>query len=126
MHKGDFFAKGINTIANLPEELVPIYIREGAIIFRQYSLTVSKTRELGDSFILYIGFKFDAASSNTTTRIHRASGTIMSIKDYNDELLVDACLKQGCFYNFNASLVLGTTRTLVLDVAYNGQANLNQ
>jgi alpha-glucosidase (family GH31 glycosyl hydrolase) len=79
IHKGYLFEAGTQTVVNFPEERVPLFIKEGAIVFLQDTVSVTKTIELDNVFIFYAGFKFDSSKSNTTTRVHRATGTIMSI-----------------------------------------------
>lgn len=50
----------------------------------------------------------------------------MSIQDYNDDSLIENCQRNGCYYNLNATIYLGLTNSLDIDVTYKGGANLNQ
>ena len=69
----------------------------------------------------------DTRRSNSTVQVYEAVGAILSIKDYNDETSVDLCSKGGCDYIFNAiARISASSRTLELDIAYLGEAHLNQ
>jgi hypothetical protein len=54
-------------------------------------------------------------------------GTMLSIKDYNDESLVDLCYSNGCEYVVNMVARLSSNlRLLTIDFTYLGGLTLNQ
>jgi hypothetical protein len=54
-------------------------------------------------------------------------GTMLSIKDYNDESLVDLCYTDGCEYVVNMVARLSSNlRLLTIDFTYSGALMLNQ
>lgn len=56
-----------------------------------------------------------------------SSGSILSIKDYNDDSLVKVCLTQGCFYRFEATLIRKEKGgVLYVDVSYTGAQGLSE
>jgi hypothetical protein len=42
--------------------------------------------------------KFDTRRSDSTTKVYESIGGILSIKDYNDDSLVELCYREGCNY----------------------------
>lgn len=74
---------------------------------------VRQTKDLGNIFQLVGGFKLDQSKSTDQIKYYRSSATILSIKDFNDDLKINQCLSQGCQYNFNFILtVTQNSRTL--------------
>jgi len=85
------------------------------------------TQQLDNKFLLSTGLYYDTRRSNTTHQVYEAVGAILSIKDYNDDILVDTCYREGCEYIVTAiASITPTTRTLELDVNYLGGLRLNQ
>jgi len=71
--------------------------------------------------------RYDTRRSNTTTKIYESFGTILSIKDYNDDSLVELCYREGCNYGVTGiASISSTSRTLEIDVNYFGGLRLNQ
>jgi len=71
--------------------------------------------------------RYDTRRSNTTTKIYESVGTILSIKDYNDDSLVELCFREGCNYVVTGiASISSTSRTLEIDVNYFGGLRLNQ
>jgi hypothetical protein len=59
-------------------------------------------------------------------KVYEAIGTILSIKDYNDDTKVDLCFREGCSYILNMILTVGqSSRTLEFDIGYFGGQRLN-
>lgn len=69
--------------------------------------------------------KEDKERTNSTHQYFIAKGSIMSIKDFNNDDLVSSCVKNGCFYTMNTTLILSNANKLEMDVIYNGQLSLN-
>lgn len=59
MKNGHYLKAGLHVIENNPNEIVPIFIREGSIIFYQITEGVTKTNQLGNSFTLITGMLYN-------------------------------------------------------------------
>lgn len=70
--------------------------------------------------------KYDSKLSNSTSKIHTAFGRIISIKDYNQDEQIESCIKSDCLYVFNATLSIGSSKIIDINVTYSGGPNLNQ
>ena len=107
---------------------IPLFVREATIIFTQNVEKVRNTKQLDNSFLLSIAkMRHDTRRSNSTHQVYEAIGAVLSIKDYEDNTLVDLCSKSGCDYIVNAvANITANKRTLELDIFYAGEAHLNQ
>jgi hypothetical protein len=76
------------------------------MILVQDTKFVKQTRDLGNIFGLVGGMKFDSSKSSDQTKVYNGVGTILSIKDYNDDSLITRCISQGCAYNMNCVLTI--------------------
>ena len=82
-------------------DYTPLFLREGKILFSQNTSNVRSSKDLNNIFRMVIGFHFENAHSNSTHKVYTAEGTHLSVKDYNDELKVSSCVREGCEYQFN-------------------------
>lgn len=69
----------------------------------QNTTLVTSTRQLTNVFELVAGLHLD--SKNGTSSIYTGNGSMISIKDYNDETKLSACISQGCKYSFIVKLL---------------------
>lgn len=93
------FGPGTHLLQNISlTDLVPIFVREGFVMISQDATDVRNTQQLGNSFVCLAGMRYDTRRSNSTTKVYEAVGTVLSIKDYNDDSLVDLCIREGCEY----------------------------
>jgi hypothetical protein len=73
------------------------------------------------------GLKLDANRSNSTAQFYSANGSMISIKDYNDDLKITTCLSQGCEYFFNVTITKSIDlNQLEINCLYSGSAGLNE
>lgn len=87
---------------------------------------VVQTKNLDNKFILVAGFHYDQQRSNATHKLYSATGSHISLDDYNNDTKIDHCVTQGCDYVFNLLLTItGGTRSLTINVSYGGGAGLN-
>ena len=77
---------------------VPLFIREGVFVFTQNTENVVNTKQLDNKFLLSTDMRFDTRRSNSTTKVYESVGEILSIRDYNDDSLVELCYREGCNY----------------------------
>ena len=69
-HTGKFYNSGsVATIQNQPSDKVPLFLREGHIIFSQNVDDVTKSSQLNSEFILVGAFTIDERRSTET--LHR-------------------------------------------------------
>lgn len=79
----------------------------------QDTTNVVNTKQLNNRFTILSGMRYDTRRSNATTKIYEAIGGALSVKDLNDEPLVDRCLKEGCEYVINLlARITNTERSL--------------
>ncbi len=71
-------------------DYVPLFLRDGYIIFRQNTAKVTKTDHLLSSFELVGGLKY--SSSNSTHDTFVALGGLLSLGDYNNDQDLEKCL----------------------------------
>lgn len=127
MDDGSFLRAGMHGIINLPSEMIPIFIKEGSIIFWQKTENVTKTRQLDNVFGITLAMKSNEDVSNTTTKVYKANGTILSIKNYNNDTNINTCLNQACFYQLSATMISNNgKKSLTIDVFYAGALKLNE
>lgn len=89
-HSGVKFSPGTHLLENIGlTDLVPIFVREGFVMISQDTTNVVNTKQLGNSFVFLSGMRYDTRRSNATTKVYESVGTMLSIKDYNDDFLVD-------------------------------------
>lgn len=94
-------------------------------MFMQNTTNITKTRQLLNVFELVAGLHPD--STNTSTKVSTANGTMMSIQNYNDEPKLSTCLSQGCQYFFSISLVqTAESSRLDINCVYSGANGLNE
>ena len=106
---------------------VPIFLREGSIIFTQQTDGVVNTKQLNNIFLISTGLVHDTRRSNISHQVYESIGSILSIKDYNDNTLVEICSREGCEYIFTmVATITSTSRILQLNVAYLGGLRLNE
>lgn len=93
----------------------------------QDTTNVVNTKQLGNTFKILSGMRYDTRRSNATTKVYESAGALLSIKDYNDDVLVELCFREGCEYAFNMiARISSGSRTLELDFGYVGGLRLNQ
>lgn len=128
LHTGEKYAPGTHLIEGVElTDPVPLFIREGAIIFTQNTDNVVNTKQLDNSFLLSTTMRRDSRRSNATQQVYEAVGSILSIKDFNDNSLVDSCYREGCDYVVAAiATITSSSRILELDVNYLGGFRLNE
>lgn len=96
---------------------MPLFLRNGHLILQQNATGVHQTKDLNNSFQLVAGMKKDSSDPNR----YYAYGQIMSIRDYNDDSKIKACISGGCQYSFNANIRLNSpTKTLTVSVSVIG------
>lgn len=79
----------------------------------QDTTNVVNTKQLGNTFKILSGMFYDTRRSNATTKVYEAIGGMLSIKDYNDDNLVELCVREGCQYDFQMiARISSTSRTL--------------
>ena len=106
---------------------VPLFIKEGHILFQQDTEKVVNTKQLDNHFVLLSGLRFDSRRSNATHKGYVSVGAILSIKDYHNDTLVDLCTREGCEYVFTfVASISSILRTLQIDIAYLGGRDFNQ
>ena len=93
----------------------------------QDTTNVVNTKQLNNRFIISSGLRYDTRRSDANTKYYEALGGVLSVKDLNDEPLVDRCLNEGCEYAINlVARLTNTERTLELDFVYTGGLRLNE
>jgi alpha-glucosidase (family GH31 glycosyl hydrolase) len=98
-HTGIKYASGTHLIENVGlTDMVPLFLKEGVVMYKQDTTNVVNTKQLTNHFDLLAGVKFDTRRSNSTHKVYEATGSMLSIKDYNNDALVDECSRQGCDY----------------------------
>lgn len=127
-HTGKKYTPGTHLLQNIGlTDLVPIFVREGFVMISQDTTNVVNTKQLNNRYTILSGMRYDTRRSNATTKIYEAVGGALSVKDLNDEPLVDRCLKEGCEYVINLlARITNTERTLELDFGYAGGLRLNE
>ncbi len=79
---------------------VPLFLREGTVAFTQDTTKVVNTQQLDNTFLLSAGLRYDSRRSNSTHKVYDAAGAILSIKNNNDNTLIDLCIRENCDYIF--------------------------
>ena len=127
-HSGVKFSPGTHLLEGVGlTDKVPMFLREGFAIVRQDTTSVVNTKQLDNSFFILSGMKYDTRRSNATTKIYESAGAMLSIRDYNDNSLVDLCLSERCEYVFTMlANITSTTRTLEVNFNYFGGLRLNE
>lgn len=93
----------------------------------QDTTNVVNTKQLGNVFKILSGMRYDTRRSNATTKVYESAGSLLSIKDYNDDTLVELCFREGCTYVFTmVAHISSTARTLEIDFGYVGGLRLNE
>lgn len=93
----------------------------------QDTTNVVNTKQLGNTFKILSGMMYSTRRSNATTKIYESAGVLLSIKDYNDDALIDLCLRDGCVYAFNmVASISASSRTLEITFEYIGGLRLNE
>jgi hypothetical protein len=88
---------------------------------------VVNTKQLDNVFLLSTNMEFDKAESSSSQDVYISKGSLLSINDYSDESLVEACIAQRCAYVVTALVVIKSSiRMLYLDINYTGGKGLNQ
>lgn len=92
---------------------MPIFVREGFAMISQDTTNVFNTKQLNNRFTVLAGMRYDTRRSNSTTKVFEAVGAVLSIKDYNDDAIIDRCEREGCEYIINMiARLTGADRTL--------------
>ena len=95
-------------------------------MFTQDTTNVANTKQLDNKFTILTGMRYDSRRSNSTNKVYESLGVILSIKDYNDDALVDRCYREGCDYSLlMIAHISSASRYLEIDVGYNGGNGLN-
>jgi hypothetical protein len=82
-------------------------------VVSQDTTKVVQTKQLDNHFLLSSNLRYDSRRSNSTHKVYEAVGAVLSIKDYNDDTLVDLCSREGCEYILNEiATISSSTRTL--------------
>ena len=85
-YTGSLYLGGSNvSIVNKPNELVPLFLREGFGLMIQNSTLVTQTRQLDNKFTLMAAMNKDSAS-NATDKIYTSSAYTLSIGNYEDKV----------------------------------------
>lgn len=81
---------GRHTIKNTITDKVPLFLRINSVVFVQDTTNITKTRQLNNEFQLVVAMIY---RNNVYQKGDRfvAEGNILSIKDYNDDALIDQC-----------------------------------
>lgn len=105
---------------------VPLFIIEGSMILTQNTDNVKSTKDLDNVFILTATFTKDA-TSNATHLYYSSAGTHISLKDYNENSKIEACLSLTCEYFFNLLVSQNPqSTTLTVNTNYVGVLHLNE
>lgn len=100
-HTGVKFGPGTHLLENIGlTDKVPLFIKEGFAMIAQDTTNVVNTKQLGNTFKMLSGMRYDTRRSNSTTKVYESAGAMLSIKDYNDDPLIDLCEREGCEYAF--------------------------
>ena len=83
----------VQIIENRPNDLVPLFLRSGYMIFKQNVDGVLQTKQLNNRFEVVAGFKED--SQNSTHYLYSCVGGVLALNDYESIESVDSCLKEG-------------------------------
>lgn len=75
-----------------------VFIREGAILFRQDATNVTSSYDLDDSFELNVALKIFNNSKST------AVGKVLALKNLNSAQKIDRCGEVSCFLDVTADL----------------------
>ena len=126
-HSGVKYGPGTHLLEGVGlTDKVPMFLREGFAIVMQDTTDVVNTKQLDNTFFILSGMKYDTRRSNATTKIYESAGAMLSIRDYNDNSLVDLCLNERCEYVFTMLANLtSTTRNLQINFNYFGGPRLN-
>ncbi len=126
-HTGEMHpAKSLGIIENDLTDLVPLFIRNGHLVFKQNVENVTKSKELDNRFILVGGFKL--IMTNSTTLTYKAEGGLLSALDYGFEDDIEKCIKESCDYQISVVLSinkLSREKTIIVDFSYSGRSVRN-
>jgi hypothetical protein len=127
-HTGIKYGPGTHLLENVAlTDKVPMYIKEGFAMIAQDTTNVVNTKQLGNTFRMLSGMRYDTRRSNATTKVYESIGSMLSIKDYNNDTLVDLCFREGCTYAFTmVAHISSASRYLEIDFAYVGGLRLNE
>jgi len=82
-------------------------------MIRQDVTNVVNTKQLDNHFQLLSGLAYDPRRSNATHKVYESFGSVLSIKDYNNDTLVELCVAQGCNYELTfVASISSVSRTL--------------
>ena len=84
----------------------PVFLREGAILFRQDVTNVTSSYDLDDNFELSI------AMNNFNNSKSTAVGKILAIKNLNSAQKIDRCGEVSCFLDVKADLKINENMKL--------------
>ena len=88
---------------------------------------IRQTKQLTNLFEMVGGMKLDTNKSNSTAQFYSANGSMISIKDYNDDAKITQCLTQGCQYFFNITYTKTSNQNqLEINCLYSGFTGLNE
>jgi len=73
-----------------------LFLREGTGILWQNVTNVRKTSQLGNEFIIRAAFGFNSRNSTADIKRYDSVLGLLSIKDYNNETNIAACIREGC------------------------------
>jgi hypothetical protein len=114
-------------VQNQMTDPVPMFLREGTGVLWQDVTNIRKTSQLGNEFILRAAFVFNSRNSTTDLKKYDSVLGLLSIKDYNNESNIQACIREGCEYTILAVLAVSkTSKNLELDIGYAGGQRLNE
>ena len=127
-HTGVKFGPGTHLLENIGlTDKVPLFIKEGFAMIAQDTTNVVNTKQLGNTFKMLSGMRYDTRRSNSTTKVYESAGAMLSIKDYNDDPLIDLCEREGCEYAFTMTARISQAeRSLEIDFLYVGGPRLNE
>lgn len=127
-YTGRFYKGGdLVAVQNNINEAVPMFLREGTGVFWQDVTNVRKTSDLGNEFILRGAFAFNSKNSTDDLKHYDSVLGMLSIRDYNNESNIQACIREGCEYTVAAVLsISNSSKSLDLTIVYTGGQKLNE
>jgi len=94
---GARYTEGTSTHTVQYNETIPLFLRQGKIVHVQENFGVTRARQLNNTFKLKVGL-FDNGGGT-----YQALGTMLTIKDYDDQSVYDHCVNQNCVMTFTLS-----------------------
>lgn len=103
-------------------DLVPLFLRNGALFFVQDVDNVTRTSHLNNEFRAAVACKLTV--DNSTTMACSAHGGLLSLGDYESNSDIEKCIADDCDYKLTVSIVMTKSDgsiEMTLETSYRGK-----